>query len=66
MFDYLISIVFLYNCVNCLLLFVTQAPTLNGGKGVFEWIVDPNGDMSHRRFIENGVITGKPNQIPKK
>ncbi|MCT6942576.1 MAG: hypothetical protein M3Z62_19330 [Metasolibacillus sp.] len=38
----------------------------NGKKGVFEWIVGPNNEVSHRRFIENGVITGKPNQVPKK
>lgn len=38
----------------------------NGKKGVFEWIIEPSGNMSHRRFIENGIITGKPNQIIKK
>ncbi|WP_262386309.1 hypothetical protein, partial [Bacillus sp. Xin] len=37
-----------------------------GKKGIFEWIVEPNGNVSHRRFIENGIATGKPNQVPKK
>lgn len=35
-------------------------------KGVFEWIVESNGDVSHRRFIENDFTTGTPNQIQKK
>jgi RHS repeat-associated protein len=33
------------------------------GNGVFEWIID-KGEVTHRRFIPNGQITGSPNQIP--
>ncbi|WP_417790337.1 VENN motif pre-toxin domain-containing protein [Terasakiella pusilla] len=39
--------------------------SLNGKKGVFEWIVD-KGKVTHRRFIPNGKVTGMPNQVPKK
>jgi hypothetical protein len=39
--------------------------TLNGKPGIFEWIVD-QGQVTHRRFILNGTVTGFPNQIPPK
>ena len=38
--------------------------SLNGQRGIFEWIVDPDKTkgVTHRRFIKGGVITGCPNQ----
>jgi peptidoglycan hydrolase-like protein with peptidoglycan-binding domain len=42
--------------------------SLNGKKGVFEWIVHPdkNQGVTHRRFIEGIGVTGKPNSFKKK
>jgi len=37
--------------------------SLSGRQGVFEWIVD-QGQITHRRFIPGGRVTGSPNQIP--
>ncbi len=38
---------------------------LNGKQGVFEWIVN-QGEVTHRRFIPNGKVTGFANQVLKK
>jgi filamentous hemagglutinin len=38
---------------------------VNGQKGVFEFIVGPEG-LTHQRFIQNGKITGFPNQRTSK
>lgn len=38
---------------------------LNGKDGVFEWIID-QGNITHRRFIPGGKVTGFPNQVSKK
>ncbi len=38
---------------------------LNGRDGVFEWVID-QGNVTHRRFIPGGKVTGFPNQVPKK
>ena len=36
--------------------------SLNGKDGVFEWIVD-SAQVTHRRFIPGGTVTGFPNQV---
>ncbi|MDC5388002.1 DUF637 domain-containing protein, partial [Acinetobacter baumannii] len=38
----------------------------NDKKGIFEYIVDNKGNITHQRFIANGRITGTPNQRPPK
>ena len=42
--------------------------SLNGVSGVFEWIVDsrPEKGVTHRLFIKDGTITGKPNMISRR
>ncbi|MEQ1935929.1 MAG: adhesin, partial [Fimbriimonadaceae bacterium] len=35
---------------------------LDGKQGIYEWIIDNQGNLTHQRFIEGGKITGEPNQ----
>lgn len=39
---------------------------LNDSSGIFEYIVDPSGKITHQRFIKNGIINGLPNQVVPK
>ncbi len=39
---------------------------LSGKSGIFEYILNPKGQVTHQRFVKGGKITGSPNQVVPK
>ncbi|WP_349681644.1 DUF637 domain-containing protein [Pseudomonas sp. UBA6562] len=39
---------------------------VDGKLGIFEWLVNSKGELTHQRFIPAGRITGTPNQVPSR
>ena len=39
---------------------------LDGADGIFEYITNDMGQVTHQRFIKNGIYTGTPNQVVPK
>lgn len=39
---------------------------LNGSNGIYEYVMDASGQVTHQRFISGGEITGNPNQVVPK
>lgn len=39
---------------------------LDGNGGIFEYILNSNGQVTHQRFINGGTYTGFPNQVVPK
>lgn len=39
---------------------------LDGVDGIFEYIINDTGQVTHQRFIKGGIYTGSPNQVVPK
>ena len=39
---------------------------LDNNSGIYEYVLNKKGQVTHQRFIKDGVMTGEPNQKPKR